>query len=172
MLFRSSQGRTGTLYNELVVEKHLALQAKAIATNPDGRFPNLFVFLLAPAPGRTLEENRRALEDLLERFRSSAPDPLLLARARAQERASLIARMTSNRDLARRLALHSASHGDWRRLFTTLDDLSLVTPQDVQRAANRCFVATGRTTVYNVLPGQSDAAPPPKPPERKTGGPE
>ena len=167
-----SQGRTGTLYNELVVEKHLALQAKAIATNPDGRFPNLFVFLLAPAPGRTLEENRRALEDLLERFRSSAPDPLLLARARAQERASLIARMTSNRDLARRLALHSASHGDWRRLFTTLDDLSLVTPQDVQRAANRCFVATGRTTVYNVLPGQSDAAPPPKPPERKTGGPE
>jgi predicted Zn-dependent peptidase len=167
-----SQGRTGTLYNELVLEKRLALQAQAIATNPDGRFPNLFVFLLAPAPGRTLEENRRALEDLLERFRSSAPDPLLLARARAQERASLIARMTSNRDLARRLALHSASHGDWRRLFTTLDDLSLVTPQDVQRAANRCFVATGRTTVYNVLPGQSDAAPPPKPPERKTGGPE
>jgi hypothetical protein len=26
--------------------------------------------------------------------------------------------------------------------------------------------------VYTVLPGQSDAPPPPKPPERKTGGPQ
>ena len=167
-----SQGRTGTLYNELVQEKRLAQQAQAIATNPDGRFPNLFVFLLVPTPGHTVEENRRALEDLLERFKSSAPDPLLFARAKAQQRASLIGRMTSNRELARRLALFSVSHGDWRRLFTTLDDLSLLTPQDVQRAASRCFVATGRTTVYTVLPGQSDAPPPPKPPERKTGGPQ
>jgi predicted Zn-dependent peptidase len=166
-----SQARTGMLYNELVQEKHLAQQAQAIATNPDGRFPNLFVFLLVPAPGHTVEENRRALEDLLERLKSTALDPLLLARAQAQARASLIHGMTSNRDLARLLALHSASYGDWRKLFTTLDDFSLVTPQDVQRAANRCFVATGRTTVYTVLPGQSDA-PPPKPPERKTGGPQ
>jgi predicted Zn-dependent peptidase len=167
-----SQGRTGTLYNELVQEKRLAQQAQAIATNPDGRFPNLFVFLLVPAPGHTVEENRRALEDLLERFKSSALDPVLFARAQAQERASLIGGMTSNRELARRLALHSASYGDWRKLFTTLDDLSLVTPQDVQRAASRYFVATGCTTVYTVLPGQSDAPPPPKPPERKTGGPQ
>jgi predicted Zn-dependent peptidase len=167
-----SQGRTGTLFNELVQEKHLAQQVQAIATNPDGRFPNLFVFLLVPAPGRTVEENRRALEDLLERFKSTAPDPLVLARAQAQGRASFIRGMTGNRDLARLLALHSASQGDWRKLFTTLHDLSLVTPQDVQRAANRYFVATGRTTVYNVLPGQSDAPPPPKSPDRKTGGPQ
>ena len=46
-----SQGRTGMLYSELVQEKRLAQQAQAIATNPDGRFPNLFVFLLVPAPG-------------------------------------------------------------------------------------------------------------------------
>jgi predicted Zn-dependent peptidase len=166
-----SQGRTGMLYNELVQEKRLARHAQAIATNPDGRFSNLFVFLLAPTEGHTVEENRRALEDLLERFKANGPDPLPLARAKAQERASLIGRMTSNRELARWLALYSASYGDWRRLFTTLDGLSLVTPQDVRRAASRYFVATGRTTVYSVLPGQSDA-PPPKPPERNTGGPQ
>ena len=166
-----SQGRTGTLNNELVQEKRIAQRAQAIATNPDGRYPNLFVFLLVPSQGHTVEENRQALEDLLDRFKSKAPDPLLFARAQAQERASLMGRMTSNRELARRLALHSASHGDWRKLFTTLDDLSRVTPQDLQRAASRCFVANGRTTVYSVLPGQSDATPP-KPPERKTGGPQ
>jgi hypothetical protein len=41
-------------------------------------------------------------------------------------------------------------------------------PEDLQRAAARYFVATGRTTVYSVLPGQSDA--PPKPAERQSGG--
>ena len=165
-----SQGRTGMLYNELVQEKRLAQQAQAIATNPDGRFPNLFVFALTPAPGHTAEENRRALEDLLERFKSTALDPLLVARAKAQGRAGLIRRMTGNSEMARLLALHAASYGDWRKLFTTLDDFNLLTPQDVQRAAGRYFVANGRTAVYTVLPGQSDAPPPPKPPERKTGG--
>ena len=167
-----SQGRTGMLYNELVQEKRVAQQAQAVATNPDGRFPNLFVFLLVPAPGHTVEETQRALEDLLQRLKSTALDPLLLARAKAQARANLLHEMSNNRSLAGLLAFHSASYGDWHRLFTTLDDLNQVSPADVQRAANRCFVAAGRTTVYTVLPGQSDAPPPPKPPERKSGGPE
>ena len=55
--------------------------------------------------------------------------------------------MSSNRDLAGLLALYSASYGDWRKLFTALDDLNQVKAEDVQRAANRYFVATGRTTV-------------------------
>jgi predicted Zn-dependent peptidase len=164
-----SQGRTGMLYNELVQEKRLAQQALAAATNPDGRFPNLFVFVLTPAPGRTVEENQRALEDLLQRFKSTLPDPQVLARAKAQGRANLVRRMTSDRELAAMLALYSAMYGDWHKLFTALDDLNLVKAEDVQRAANRYFVATGRTTVYSVLPGQANAAPP-KPPERKGGG--
>jgi predicted Zn-dependent peptidase len=167
-----SQGRTGILYSEMVQEKRIAQQAQAIATNPDGRFPNLFAFLLVPAAGHTVEENQLALEDLLQRFKSTPLDPQLLARAKGQGRANLVRRLTSNRDLAGLLAFHAASYGDCRRLFTTLDDLNQVKPQDVQRAANRYFVAAGRTTVYTVLPGQSDAPPPPKPPERKTGGPQ
>jgi predicted Zn-dependent peptidase len=166
-----SQGRTGLLYSELVQEKRLAQQAQAMATNPDGRFPNLFIFLLAPAQGRTVEENQQGLEDLLQRFKSTPIDPQLLARAKAQGRANFVRQMTSNRDIAGLLALYAASYGDWRKLFGTLDDLDKVKPEDVQRAANRYFVATGRTTVQSVLPGQSNA-PPSKPPERRTGGPQ
>ena len=66
--------------------------------------------------------------------------------------------MTSNSELAHLLAFVSANYGDWRKLFTTLDDLDQVKAEDVQRAANRYFVATGRTTVSTVLPGQSSAA--------------
>jgi predicted Zn-dependent peptidase len=132
----------------------------------------LFVFQLTPAAGRTIEENQRALEDLLQRFKATAPGQLALERAKARGRANLVRRMTGNRDLAELLALHAALYGDWRKLFTILDDLNQVKPQDVQRAANRYFVATGRTTVYTVSPGQSDAPLPPRPAERGTGGPQ
>ena len=139
----------------------------AVATNPDGRYPNLFVFMLAPAQGHTVEENQRALEELLQRFKSTPPDPQSLARAKAQGRANIVRRMTSNSELARLLAFVSTNYGDWRKLFTTLDDLDQVKAEDVQRAANRYFVVTGRTTVSTVLPGQSGALPAP---ERRTGG--
>jgi predicted Zn-dependent peptidase len=147
-----SQGRTGMLYSELVQEKRIAQQAQAAASLPDSSFPSLFVFMLTPAPGHTVEENQRALDDLLRRFKSNPVEPQLLARAKAQGRANFIRRLASNRDVARLLALYSASYGDWRKLFTTLDDLSQIKPEDLQRAANRCFVATVRTTVSTVLP--------------------
>ncbi len=167
-----SGGRMGILQKELVEEKRIAQQARAAATNPDGRFVNVFAFLLIPAPGHTVEENQRALEEVLRRFKSIAVNPVLLARAKAQGRANIIHAMAANRDLARSLALYSATYGDWRKLFTVLDDMDRVSPGDVQRAANRYFVAAGRTTVYTVPPGQSDAPPPPKAEERKTGGPQ
>jgi predicted Zn-dependent peptidase len=162
-----SQGRTGMLYSVLVQEKRLAQQAAAVATNPDGRYPNLFVFTLAPAQGHNVEENQRALEDLLQRFKSTPPDAQSLARAKAQGRANVVRRMTSNSELAHLLAFVSANYGDWRKLFTTLDDLDQVKAEDVQRAAVRYFVATGRTTVSTTLPGQSGAPPAS---ERRIGG--
>lgn len=168
-----AQGRTGLLYNDVVQEKHVAVQAQAFATFPDGRGPNLFFFLLVPAPGHTVEENQQALEDLLQRFKTTSIDPQALGRAKAQGRAGLLRRLSGNGDMAGLLALHYASYGDWRKLFSTLDDLNAVTANQVSRVANRYFVATGRTTAYSVLPGQSDAprpAPKPQQAERKPGG--
>jgi predicted Zn-dependent peptidase len=116
-----------------------------------------------------VEENQHALEDMLRRVKTTPLEPMLLARAKAMGRANLIRRMTSNREMAALLALHAGSYGDWHKLFTQLDDLSKVRAEDLQRAASRYFVATGRTTLYSVQPGQSDAAPA-KAPERKSGG--
>lgn len=163
-----SQGRSSMLYSELVQEKRLAQQAKAIATTPDGRYPNLFLFQLTPAQGRTVEENQNALDDMLRRIKSTPLDPLLVTRAKAMGRANLIRRMNSNHEMAALLALHAGSYGDWHRIFTQLDDLSKIRAEDLQRVANRYFVATGRTTVYSVPPGQSNA--PARAPERKAGG--
>jgi predicted Zn-dependent peptidase len=164
-----AQGHTGLLNAEMVRERHLAVQAQALASFPDGRYPNLFAILLVVAPGHTVEDNQQALQEILQRLKTSPVDAQALARAKAQGRAERWRRIGDNRDLAGILAMKYANFGDWRKAFTGIEDLNKVTAEDLSRVANRYFVATGRTTAYSVPPGQAD---PPKPRqiERKTGG--
>ncbi len=152
-----SSGRTGMMYKELVEQKRLALEAEAIPTYPDGRYPNLFLFFLVPGRGHTVEENQKALDDLLGRFLATPVDGETLNRVKTKVRASVIRRLDSNAGLASSLTLAYASYGDWRKLFTEIDDLNKVTAEDVARVARECFVTKSRTVAYTVNP-----APPPR----------
>ncbi len=148
-----SSGRTGLLYKELVQEKKIALAAQARATFPDGRYPNLFVFSLAPSVGHTVDEDLKALDDLLGRFKARRVDAETLARVKTKARAGVIRRLDNNAGLARMLATYYASFGDWRKLFTSIDNLNQVTADDVQRVARQYFVLPSRTVVYIAQPG-------------------
>jgi predicted Zn-dependent peptidase len=147
-----SGGRTGLMYRELVRDKKLALAAEAEATFPDGRYPNLFLFFLAPALGHTVEENQKALEELLERFKAQKVDPETLARVKTKTRAGVLRRLDNNAGLAALLAANYAAYGDWRKLFTSLDELDRVTADDVQRVARQYFTTASRTVAYTAAP--------------------
>lgn len=145
-------GRTGLLYKELVRDKKLALAAEAAATFPDGRYPNLFLFFLVPNLGRTQEENQKALEELLERFKSEQPDAQSLARVKTKFRAGVIRRLDNNPSLASLLTIFYATYGDWRKLFTGLDEIDKVSAADVQRVARQYFIPEARTIARIVQP--------------------
>lgn len=145
-----SGGRTGLLYEDLVRDKRLALEAEADDTFPDGRYSNLFLFFVAPALGHTVEENEKEVEALLQRFEAQKVDAETLAREKTKARAGVIRRLASNSGLANLLASYYAAYGDWRKLFTSLDDLDKVTADDVQRVARKYFVTPSRTTAYTV----------------------
>jgi predicted Zn-dependent peptidase len=153
-----SGGRTGLLYRELVQDKRLALQAQAVATYPDGRYPNLFVFFLAPSMGHTADENQKALDDLLARFTTAKTDPEALARAKTKARAGVIRRLDSNEGLADLLTAFYANYGDWRKLFTSLDEYDKVTASDVARVARKYFVTQTRTVAYTLPPAERTGA--------------
>lgn len=169
-----SQGSAGMLNRDLVQEKRLALQARAISTFPSGRFPNLVMFMIIPAQGRTIEENQRGLEDMLQRFKTVPIDPQSLTRAKAQLRATFMRRIAVSDDAAGLLANYYTNYGDWRKMFAAMNELNKITAETVQRAAINYLVATGRTTAYTVAPGQSSMPPPvplrPQPADRKAGG--
>lgn len=143
-----SSGRTGLMYKELVENQRIALAAESDSTFPAGRYPNLFLFFLAPTMGHTVEENQKALDDLLAKFEATKVDAETLARVKTKARASVIRRLDSNSELASLLTTFYSAYGDWRKLFTTLDDYNKVTADDLQRVAKQYFVTGSRTVVY------------------------
>jgi predicted Zn-dependent peptidase len=145
-----SGGRTGLLYQSLVRDKQVALEVEADDTFPDGRYPNLFLFFVAPAVGHTVEENEKALDEVLTDFKARKVDAQTLARVKTKARAQVIRQLDNNAGLASLLTANYAAYGDWRKLFTSLDDLDKVTAEDVERVARQYFVASSRSVAYTV----------------------
>jgi predicted Zn-dependent peptidase len=153
-------GRTGILYKEMVRDKQISLAAEAEASIPGSKYPNLFLFFVVPSLGHTIEENRKSLDDILERFKKEKVDADTLARVKTKTRASLIRRLDNNAGLAQLLTTYYVNYGDWRKLFTSLDDIDKVTADDVQRVARKYFILNARTEALNFQPAQPAAAQP------------
>jgi predicted Zn-dependent peptidase len=145
-------GRTSVLYKDMVRDKKLAVAAVSAPTYPAGKYPGLFLFFLVPAMGKTIEENEKELYDALERFKTEKVDDVTLARVKTKARAGLIRQLDSNSGLASQLNNFYASYGDWRKMFTALDDVNKVTAADVQRVAQKYFVPNGRTVAVTFTP--------------------
>jgi len=151
-------GRTSVLYKDMVRDKKLAVAAVSAPNYPGGKYPNLFLFFLVPAIGKTIEENEKELYDALERFKAEKVDDATLARVKTKARAGLIHQLDSNSGLASLLNIFYAGFGDWRKMFTALDDVNKVTVADVQRVAQKYFIASGRTVAVTLAPKRQGAA--------------
>lgn len=147
-----SSGRTGLLYKELVRDSKIALAAQAGATFPGGKYPNLFYIFLVPNMGHTVEENEKAAYEIVERLKRERVDDATLNRVKTKVRASLIRQLDSNSGLASQLAFYEVNYGDWRKLFTGIEEIDKVTAGDVQRVAREYLVERGRTVAFTVQP--------------------
>ncbi len=145
-------GRTGLLYTEMVRDKQIALAAESAATFPGGKYPNLFLFFLVPNMGHTVEENETVCYGIIERLKKEKIDEPTLKRIKTKIRAGLIRQLASNSGLARELASYYVNYGDWRKLFTSLDEIDKVTADDVQRVAKQYLIPETRTVAYTVQP--------------------
>jgi predicted Zn-dependent peptidase len=153
-----ASGRTGLLYKDMVRDKRLSLAAVSASTFPAGQFPNMFLFFLVPAIGKTIAENEKEFYEVLERFKNEKVDEATLARVKTKARAGLIRQLDSNSGLASLLTSTYVSYGDWRKLFTSLDDLNKVTADDVQRVARQYFVPNTSTVALTIQPKKPGGA--------------
>jgi predicted Zn-dependent peptidase len=147
-----SDGRTGLIYKEMVRDKKIALGAGSQDTFPSGKYPSLFLFYVIPSQGHSLEENEKALYSIIDRVKKDKVDDASIQRVRTKLRASLIRKLDSNSGLASELCDYSANYGDWRRLFTELEEYNKVTSADVLRVAQKYLIESTRTVAYTQAP--------------------
>jgi predicted Zn-dependent peptidase len=151
-----SGGRTGIIYKELVRDKQIALGAAAEATFPGGKYPSLFLFFSVPASGHTVEENEKAIYEIIERVKKEKVDSASIERVKTKLRAALIRKLDSNGGLAEELCAYYVQYGDWRKLFTELEEYNKITADDLLRVAQKYLVANTRTVAYTFAPAKSE----------------
>jgi len=147
-----SGGRTSIMYKDIVRDKKLALAAGAESEFPGGKYPSLFFFYLIPGLGHTAEENEKEVDSLIANLKKEKVDEAALARVKTRTRAGLIRQLDDNAGLAQLLASYYANYGDWKKLFTSLDDIDKVTAGDVQRVAAKYFTPENRTVAVTYQP--------------------
>jgi predicted Zn-dependent peptidase len=152
-----SDGRTGLIYKEMVRDKKIALGAESQASFPGGKSPNLFIFFVAPSSGHTVEENEKVLYAIIDNLKKDKVDAETLQREKIKLRASLIRQLDSNGGLAQQLCFYQANYGDWRKMFTELDEYNKVTAEDVMRVAKTYLDEKDRTVAYTYAPAKESA---------------
>lgn len=152
-----STGRTSRLYQSLVERQKIALFAQGESGFPGDKYPNLMLFYAQTTPDGTVDSVARAFNQELERLKSEPVSEQELKRVKNQLRADLLRSLDSNQGMAPLLASYQVKTGDWRNLFTQLNAIMAVTPQDIQRVAKATFTPENRTTARLVPPADSKA---------------
>ncbi len=140
-----SGGRTSILYKKMVEGEQTALQVVAFNGFPGTKYESMFLTLAIPNRGVSLDTIRTSILEEIEKIKSGQIPAEALERSRTQARANLIRSLDSNQGLALAFAGAEAQQGDWRAVFTKIEDLQEVTVQDIQRVANEYLVKSNRT---------------------------
>jgi predicted Zn-dependent peptidase len=89
---------------------------------------------------------------VIERLKTQKVDDGTLKRVKTKVRAELIRKLASNSGMAEELTSYYANYGDWRKLFTSIEEIDKVTADDVRRVAKQYLIPDTRTVAYTVTP--------------------
>ncbi len=146
MMSYLGDGRTSPLYENLVKEKKIA-SAVGCQWWPGSAYPCLCMFYAIPSPESTNDECHEQILTEIERLKTEPLAPEAIDKIKAQAKAGFINGLRSNLGLAQQLASFQNYWGDWREAFKEIDRINAVTPEEVQRVANKYLVKNNRTVV-------------------------
>lgn len=140
-----SGGRTSRLYKRMVDEEKLAIAVQALNGFPGTKFQSLFLTFAVPNQDVGVDTLETTILEEIEKVKRGELTQAELDRARTNARANLVRRLDSNSGLAQSFASAKARKGDWRTVFTDLDELEEVTLDDLQRVAQTYLTKKNRT---------------------------
>lgn len=157
-----SNGKSSRLYQHLVYDQKVALAVGAEYSLMQAD-PGLFYFYAMVKPGERIETVEEGLLKEIRRVQTEPPTELELQRAKNQIEAGRIFEQDSNFRHAMLLGEAETIGAGWRKVNQFIERTRAVTPQDVQRVANKYL--TGDTRTVGMLipqpPQPHEAAPAP-----------
>jgi zinc protease len=154
-----SGGQSSRLYQKLVKEKEVAVQAGGFVGQRIG--PGLYMFNVTVRPGKTIEEAEKLLDEEIARARADLVTDAELKRARVMARRSAVTGLTSALNRAIHLADDAVLFNDPGRMNTIERKRALITAEQMRDAARKYLLTTNRTVIIT----QPEAAPRPAPPK-------
>ena len=150
-----SNGRSSRLYQHLVHDKQLALNAGAGAQTRRG--PGLFNVVAVPRPGVKIEDLEKALEEELEAVKKDGVTQQEMEKVRTQLLRQAIQTRSSSLFLANQIGTATVFYNDPNLINTAYEKLIAVTAEQVKQAAQKYLVPTHRSVVIT-LPGAAGPA--------------
>jgi zinc protease len=143
-------GPTSEISRRLTLEERVV---QSIRASPAAdRDPGLWQIDATVRDPAKVEYVLEQIDDVVEKYRTTAPDAATLAAVKANRKYSFLLGLDSPPAVAGRLARVSAITGDPRAYDTLYTAMEQVTPDDVKAAAEKLFVKKQRTVV--VLKGK------------------
>lgn len=138
-------GRTSKLYKRMVEEEQTALGVQLINGVPGSKYPTMFALLAVPNQDVPIDTLETTIYEEIEKIKNGEITQEELDRVKTNARAGLIRGLDSNSGLASQLATAESRRGDWRKIFTDIENLERVTVEDLQRVANKYLTKENRT---------------------------
>jgi predicted Zn-dependent peptidase len=149
-------GLTSRLYKRLVEKERLASDASASNGEPGGRYDNLFVVYVTPNSDVSYGKVEEALFEEIDRMKIEPVSAAELEKAKTRILATYVRRLDSPLSTAMLIGSTFAVTGDWKSLYTYVEDVQRVTVQDVQKVVSEYLTAENRTVAELVKPAASE----------------
>jgi predicted Zn-dependent peptidase len=135
-------GRTGRLYNGLVLGRQVANQASA--SHDQKRYGGVFEAEVTVKDGREPAAAEAAVYEEIERLQKEPIPPGELQKEKNQEKANAFRRLSDPAFVMLQLLVYDAL-GDWKTINAYADRVDAVTDDDVQRVAKAYLTKENRT---------------------------
>ena len=154
-----SGGKSSRLYQKLVLEKQLALEADS-ENSLLSKDPALFYVYATPLPGKPVGEVEKALEEEIERLQKELVEKRELEKVKNQLESSFIYSQDSLFFQAMLLGRYEIAQS-WKTIDQYLPLVQGVTPEDIRRVARQYLIPDNRTVGTLIpLPPRAGQAPP------------
>jgi predicted Zn-dependent peptidase len=149
-------GRSSRLYETIVRQKQLAVQAGSFVD--DRRGPGLFAVTALVAPGKSAGDVESAIDEQIAALGDRAAADWEMEKARNTERRALANRVQSSLQRAILLTEYALAYDDPGRINTEAARLAAVSAADVQRVVKKYLTPAARNVIVtNPKPGAAPA---------------